>query len=115
MQKGLSSVDQLQFSPPAQQWVNVVLLWIGFGTLTGLAARALIPGREPGMVGTLVIGVVGSVLGPLVLATVLRPESFNPISPLGLLTAIGGAALLLSAYRLLVVFVFRSRESASGE
>ena len=37
----------VELSPAAQQVVNVVLIWLGFGVLTGLLARALLPGREP--------------------------------------------------------------------
>jgi len=93
-------VGDLQLAPAAQQWVNVVLLWIGFGTLAGLAARLLVPGRQPGVVGTLVIGMVGSTLGPLALVTLLRIDNFNPIGPLGFLAAAGGAVVLLIGYRL---------------
>ena len=89
-------MGNVEFSQSAQQWVNVVLIWIGFGTLTGLAAKALVPGRDPGMVGTLVIGVLGSVVGPLVLVSSLGRDEFNPISPLGFLSAIGGAVTLLA-------------------
>ncbi len=94
---------EFQLSPDAQQCVNVVLIWVGFGTLAGLLARALVPGREPaGAVGTIVIGILGSTVGPVVLTHVLKQRDFNPISPLGFLAAIGGAFLLLTAYRVLL-------------
>ena len=93
-------------SDAAQQWVNVVLIWIGFGTLAGLLARAILPGRDPaGAVATLVIGITGSTIGLLVLtffySRFWETEPANPISPLGLIAATGGAFLLLIAYRLL--------------
>ena len=103
-------MGNVEFSESAQQWVNVVLIWIGFGTLTGLAAKALVPGRDPGIVGTLVIGVLGSVAGPLILVSSLGRDEFNPISPLGFLAAVGGAVTLLAIYRLLVVVVFPKNE-----
>ena len=99
-------MSQLELSDIAQQWVNLVLIWIGFGTVVGLLAKALLPGREPaGTIGTLVIGIAGSVLGPLVLTLALERKDFNPISPLGFLVAIGGAIVLLMVYRLLVTFL----------
>jgi uncharacterized membrane protein YeaQ/YmgE (transglycosylase-associated protein family) len=102
-------------SPAAQQWVNVVLIWVGFGTLAGLLARALIPGREPsGAVGTVLIGVVGSVVGPLVLCHFLHPQDFNPISPLGFLATVGGALIALMAYRLLVGLLVAREEEERG-
>ena len=38
---------ELELSELAQQWVNLVLIWVGFGALVGLLARALLPGQEP--------------------------------------------------------------------
>jgi uncharacterized membrane protein YeaQ/YmgE (transglycosylase-associated protein family) len=108
-------VGGLEFSHAAQQWVNVVLIWIGFGTLTGLAARVLVPGRDPGLMGTLVIGVVGSVIGPLVLVSALGREQFNPISPIGFFTSIGGAVALLILYRILTAFATARRDPGGQE
>lgn len=99
-------VGELGLSQVAQQWVNVTLIWIGFGTLAGLLARSLIPGREPaGAVGTVMIGIVGSVVGPLALCYLLKREDFNPIGPLGFLAAVGGALTCLLLYRVLVTLI----------
>lgn len=96
-------MTEFELSPLAQQWINVVLIWVGFGTLAGLLARVVIPGREPaGPVGTIAIGILGSTLGPFVLSCLLKRTDFNPIGPLGFLTAIAGAFVLLTAYRLAV-------------
>ena len=36
--------------------LNELLRWVGFGTLTGLAAKAIMPGRDPGgAVGTMLM------------------------------------------------------------
>ncbi len=92
-----------ELSQVAQHWVNVVLLWVGFGTLAGLLAQVLVPGREPaGAVGTVVIGILGSTIGPLLLSHLVGKSRFNPISPLGFLFAIGAAFALLVGYRLLL-------------
>ena len=41
-----------------------MLEWIGFGTLVGLTAKAVMPGRDPGgAFVTLTIGIAGSVIG----------------------------------------------------
>ena len=93
-------MGELGLSQTAQQWVNVTLLWVGFGTLAGLLARSLIPGRTPGgALGTVMIGIVGSVVGPLALCHFLKPKNFNPIGPLGFLAAVGGAAVCLLLFR----------------
>jgi len=104
------NVSELELSPAAQQWTNVVLIWLGFGIATGLLAKLLVPGREPaGPLGTLLIGIFGSVLGPLVVSAILHRQNFNPISPLGLLASVGGALLFLAVYRFLVAFVVGRR------
>lgn len=109
-------MSALVLSETAQQWVNVVLIWVGFGTLAGLLAKALIPGREPsGTVGTLTIGVVGSVLGPLTLSFLLKNREFNPISPLGFLVALAAASGVLIVYRLLVMAVAMRRQREEEE
>ena len=55
---------QLQFSESVQFWIYLVLIWIGFGFLVGLAARIIFPGEEPsGALGILVIGLLGYVMG----------------------------------------------------
>ncbi len=98
----MPAVPELQLSSTAQHWVYVTLIWVGFGTLAGLSAKSLIPGREPsGAVGTLLVGIVGSVVGPLSLCLLAGAPNFNPISPLGFLAAVGGALLALVVYRLL--------------
>ncbi|NUQ62890.1 MAG: GlsB/YeaQ/YmgE family stress response membrane protein [Pirellulales bacterium] len=96
-------MHEFQLSSAAQQWVNVVLIWVGFGTLAGLLARVLVPGREPaGAAGTIVIGILGSTAGPFALTYLLKRPDFNPISPVGFLAAIAGAFVLLIGYRLLL-------------
>lgn len=99
-------MSELELSPAAQQWTNVALIWLGFGIVTGLLAKLLLPGREPaGPLGTLLIGIFGSVLGPLALSMLWPQPRFNPISPLGLLASVGGAVLFLAVYRLLITLL----------
>lgn len=78
----------------------IILIWLGFGTLIGLLARIVFPGREPsGPLGTILIGIMGSVVGPLVVETTCGIKGFHPISPLGFVAAFGGAAVILVTYR----------------
>jgi uncharacterized membrane protein YeaQ/YmgE (transglycosylase-associated protein family) len=109
-------MTQFELSPVSQQWVNLVLLWVGFGTLVGLLAKALLPGREPaGTAGTLLIGIAGSVLGPLALTLALHRNDFNPISPPGFLVAIAGALVLLVLYRLVAAYATVRQENAEKD
>lgn len=97
-------MPDLQFSPNAQHWVNVVLIWIGMGILAGLLAKVILPVRRPtGSLPTLLLGIVGSAIGLAALSLCLGDRQLNPISPLGFLAATAGAFCLLILFRLLNV------------
>jgi uncharacterized membrane protein YeaQ/YmgE (transglycosylase-associated protein family) len=85
-----------------QQWANDILVWIGFGTLVGLLAKAIMPGRDPGgAVATLLMGIGGTVIGCGLVSYFLNGQRVTPISPLGLAVATGGSFVILFFYRLL--------------
>jgi uncharacterized membrane protein YeaQ/YmgE (transglycosylase-associated protein family) len=91
-----------EFQQLFQQWANDILVWIGFGTLVGLLAKAIMPGRDPGgAVATLVMGIGGTVIGCGLVSYFLNGQRVTPISPLGLAVATGGSFILLFFYRLL--------------
>lgn len=91
-----------EFMAAVQQTAHDVLLWVGFGTLVGLAAKAIMPGRDPGgAVVTMMIGIVGSVIGCGVLMYFRAGTELSPISFVGFFAAVGGAFILLLCYRLL--------------
>lgn len=91
-----------EFAAYVQQWANDVLVWVGFGTLVGLLAKAIMPGRDPGgAVATLAMGIGGTVVGCGVLSYFYQGQRVTPISPLGMLVATAGAFIILFFYRLL--------------
>ena len=80
----------------AQHWAHQVLMWIGFGTLVGLAAKAIMPGRDPGgSIVTLLLGIVGTVIGCGVMMLVTHGQTISPISVIGFGVGTGGAFILL--------------------
>lgn len=92
----------VQLPPLAQQWAETVLIWVGFGTIVGLLAKAIMPGRDPGgAIATLAMGVGGVVIGCGVLSLCLGGKLITPISPLGMGIGTLGAFTLLFFYRLL--------------
>lgn len=85
-----------------QQAAHELLVWVGFGTLVGLAAKGLMPGRDPGgAVGTMLMGIVGSLIGCGVLLLFNTSYKITPISPLGFCAGTAGAFVLLLFYRLM--------------
>ena len=82
--------------------LNELLRWVGFGTLVGLAAKAIMPGRDPGgAVGTMLMGIGGSVIGCGIVLFFWRDAKIDPISGKGFVAATLGAFTLLFFYRLL--------------
>ena len=89
------------------QWAHLGLEWIGFGTLVGLLAKAIMPGRDPGgAIVTLLMGIGGAVIGAGTLTFFWPAQSITPLSPLGFVVATAGAFLLLLFYRLLAGHFF---------
>jgi uncharacterized membrane protein YeaQ/YmgE (transglycosylase-associated protein family) len=95
------NLAEVQLVPEVQQWVDLVLIWVGFGTLVGLMAKAVMPGRDPGgAVATLMMGIGGTIVGCATL-TYFSKQQITPVSPVGFFVATGGAFVLLFFYRLL--------------
>jgi uncharacterized membrane protein YeaQ/YmgE (transglycosylase-associated protein family) len=72
-----------------------ILIFLLFGFVVGLLARALLPGRQGmGLLMTTVLGVIGSFLGGLI-GNFISGEAFDRIHPAGLLGSILGAIIVL--------------------
>jgi uncharacterized membrane protein YeaQ/YmgE (transglycosylase-associated protein family) len=100
-----------ELGPTAQHWIAVVLIWVGFGTLAGMLARAFLPLKEPsGALATMTLGIVGSTAGLAVLSWFLAGRQFNPIGPIGFVAATAGALVLLLLYALLHALASRRGE-----
>ena len=83
-------------------WMHYGLEWIGFGTLVGLIAKAVMPGKDGGgALATVILGVLGSLIGAALLAFFVEGVKVTPISVLGFIVALGGTSLLLISYRIL--------------
>lgn len=87
----------------AQQLAHDILAWVGFGTLVGLLAKAIMPGKDPGgAIATLAMGVGGTVIGLGTLAFFYeKGRQVTPISALGFVVATAGAFIILFFYKLL--------------
>lgn len=85
-----------EFMSIVEQSINELLVWVGFGTLVGLAAKAIMPGRDPGgAVATVLMGIGGCVIGCGTLLFFWEGSRVTPISPMGFVAATSGAFLLL--------------------
>jgi uncharacterized membrane protein YeaQ/YmgE (transglycosylase-associated protein family) len=100
-------VDNPQFMDQVAVIANQILVWVGFGTLVGLLAKAIMPGKDPGgAVATLAMGVVGTIIGCGVVSYFWKGHIISPISPVGFCVATAGAFVLLFFYKLLGGYYF---------
>lgn len=90
-----------------------IIGWIVLGLVAGAIAKALHPGDDPGGIfGTLIVGVLGALLGGLI-ASALNVGELSSFFSIGTwLIAIGGALLLLIVYRAVLGRGARSRGAA---
>lgn len=96
-----------------EQALHEFLMWVGFGTLVGLLAKAIMPGRDPGgAVATLLMGIAGSVIGCGLVMFFWEGARVSPISMMGFAAAVAGAFLLLLFYRILAGYFFAEAEAS---
>ncbi|MBX3419088.1 MAG: GlsB/YeaQ/YmgE family stress response membrane protein [Pirellulaceae bacterium] len=81
---------------------NIALTWIGFGTILGLIAMAVMPGREPGgTLATLMMGIAGTLIGCAILKFFYPLQDIRPLSIEGFSAGVGGAFVLLLFYKVM--------------
>lgn len=91
---------------------KIGFMWIGFGTVVGLAAKAIMPGRDPGgSIATLLMGIGGTVIGCALLKFFYPSVEVSPISSLGFAVGTGGAFLILTFYKVLGGYWFTEGET----
>ena len=81
-------MENQAFLDQIQHLTNLALVWVGFGTIVGLLAKAIMPGKDPGgAVATLAMGVAGTIIGCGVVSYFWQGHIVSPISPLGFCSA----------------------------
>ena len=74
-----------------------IVLFIVFGFIVGLLARAIMPGTQKmGMISTILLGVAGSFLGGFLVSLITR-NRVTDLNTAGIIGSILGALLLLFA------------------
>lgn len=76
-----------------------ILAWIVLGAIAGFLANMVIGGRE-GVIGTIVLGVVGALVGGFVATSLLHIGRVNGLNLESIVIAAVGAAALLVAWHL---------------
>ena len=77
-----------------------ILGWILFGLIVGAVAKLIMPGNDPGgVVVTMLLGIVGAVVGGWLGRAM---GLYGPEDPAGFLMSLVGAIALLAVYRVTV-------------
>jgi len=81
-----------------------IIGWIILGLLAGAIAKAILPGDDPGgIIVTMIIGIVGALLGGFLAQVIFGNNTVDEFFDLSTwLTAIVGSIILLLLYRLVV-------------
>lgn len=104
---GFDTAQGVLLPDTAQRLVNDVLVWIGFGTVVGLLAKGIMPGRDPGgAIATVLMGIGGTIMGCGVVSYFNNGQRVIPISPLGMLVGLMGTLIILFFYKLLGGYYF---------
>jgi uncharacterized membrane protein YeaQ/YmgE (transglycosylase-associated protein family) len=75
--------------------------WLVIGLVAGALARLIMPGKDPmGLLATIILGIVGSVLGGLV-STLIWGTGEGGFQPAGLILSLLGAIVVLWVYRMI--------------
>jgi uncharacterized membrane protein YeaQ/YmgE (transglycosylase-associated protein family) len=78
-----------------------IIGWILFGLIVGVLAKLVMPGKDPGgLVITVLLGIVGAVVGGFLGRTL---GLYAPGEPAGLVMSTIGAIVLLVLYRMVAV------------
>ena len=83
--------------------IGAIIVFLIIGLVAGAVAKLLVPGDDPGgVLMTMVLGVVGAILGGFIGTLLTGENTFdNSISDLSTwVSAIGGSVVLLLLYRL---------------
>lgn len=105
--EGFDPAQGVMLPDTAQNLVNDVLVWIGFGTVVGLLAKGIMPGRDPGgAIATVLMGIGGTIMGCGVVSYFNEGQRVIPISPMGMLVGLLGTLIILFFYKLLSGYYF---------
>jgi uncharacterized membrane protein YeaQ/YmgE (transglycosylase-associated protein family) len=80
-----------------------ILSWIIVGLVAGALAKLIMPGRDPGgILVTMLIGIIGAIIGGFVVGLFLGGDLITGINFTTIIVATLGAIILLALYRLVV-------------
>ena len=77
-----------------------IISWIVLGAIAGFLANMIVGGRE-GLIGTIILGIVGAVVGGYIATTVFHKGDVSGVNIESIVIAVLGAILVLFVWRTL--------------
>jgi uncharacterized membrane protein YeaQ/YmgE (transglycosylase-associated protein family) len=75
-----------------------IIAWIVLGAIAGFIANLIVGGRE-GIIGTILLGIIGAVVGGWIASEVFHKGDVNGINIESIIIAVLGAILVLFVWR----------------
>ena len=86
--------------------MHPAVIWAGIGLVSGVLAKLIMPGKDKGgLITTILLGIGGSLLGGWLGHRYGITTDTGELSVLSVLTAVGGALVLLVVFRLLRLLI----------
>jgi uncharacterized membrane protein YeaQ/YmgE (transglycosylase-associated protein family) len=77
-----------------------IISWIVLGAIAGFLANLIVGGRE-GLIGTIILGIVGAVVGGYLAASVFHKGDVTGVNIESIVIAVVGAIIVLFVWRAL--------------
>ena len=78
-----------------------ILVWIVLGAIAGFITNLIMGGGE-GVIATVILGIVGAVVGGYLAGTVLKVADVTGINIESIVVAVVGGVIVVALYRMLV-------------
>jgi uncharacterized membrane protein YeaQ/YmgE (transglycosylase-associated protein family) len=78
-----------------------IIAWIVLGAIAGWITNLIMGGKE-GVIATIILGIVGAVVGGWLAGTVLKVADVTGINVESIVVAVIGAVIVVAVYRLVI-------------
>jgi uncharacterized membrane protein YeaQ/YmgE (transglycosylase-associated protein family) len=78
-----------------------IIAWIVLGAIAGWITNLLMGGKE-GVIATIILGIVGAVVGGFLIGTVLKLKDVTGVNVESVVVAVIGAVIVVAVYRLVM-------------
>lgn len=78
-----------------------ILAWIILGAIAGWLTNMIMGGKE-GVIATIILGIIGAVVGGWLAGTVLKVADVTGINIESIIVAVVGAVIVVAVYRMVV-------------